>query len=73
MNTYLAIMTTALVITQIIRVIQNTIQLRRQNVLFKEQLGELAEMKLTERDFETQKKAYRLAVEFFERMQEDGN
>jgi hypothetical protein len=72
MNAYLAIMTTVLVVTQIIRVIQNAVQLRRQNVLFKKQLGELADMELTERDFETQKKAYRLAVEFFERRVEDG-
>ena len=72
MNTYLAIMTTILVVTQIIRVTQNAVQLRRQNVLFKKQLGELADMKLTERDFETQRKAYRLAVEFFERRAGDG-
>lgn len=31
MNTYLAIITTVLVITQIIRVTQNTIQLRKYN------------------------------------------
>lgn len=67
MNTYLAIITTVLVITQIIRVIQNTIQLCRQKTLFKAQLKELADMELTERDFETQRKAYSLAVEFFER------
>lgn len=35
MNTYLAIITTALVVTQIVRLLQNAIQLRRQNVLFK--------------------------------------
>lgn len=66
MNTYLAIMTTVLVVTQIVRLIQNAVQLRRQGVLFKAQLGELAEMKLTERDFETQRKAYRLAAAYFE-------
>ena len=37
MNTYLAIITTVLVITQIVRLIQNAVQLHRQNVLFKEQ------------------------------------
>ena len=72
MNTYLAIITTVLVITQIIRLIQNTIQLRKQDILFKKQLKELSNMELTERDFETQRKAYRLAVEFFERRTEDG-
>ena len=66
MNTYLAIMTTALVITQILRVIQNNIQLHRQKVVFEKQLKELADMELTERDFETQRKAYRLIVEYLE-------
>ena len=55
MNTYLAIITTALVITQIIRLVQNTIQLRKQDVLFKKQLKELSDMELTEMDFETLK------------------
>lgn len=64
MNTYLAIITTVLVVTQIIRLIQNAVQLRRQKVLFKKQLKELADMELTERDFETQRKAYQLIVEY---------
>lgn len=72
MELYLAIITTVLVITQIIRLIQNTIQLCRQKIMFERQLKELADMELTERDFETQRKAYRLAVEFFERRAEDG-
>lgn len=66
MNTYLAIVTTALAITQILRVIQNNIQLRRQKVFFEKQLKELSDMELTERDFETQRKAYRLIVEYLE-------
>jgi hypothetical protein len=68
MTTYLVIITTVLVVTQIIRIIQNTIQIRRQQTLFKKQLGSLADMELTERDFETQRKAYRLAVEYLEHM-----
>ena len=66
MNTYLAIITTVLAISEIIRVIQNATQLRRQKILFEKQLEELAEMELTERDFETQRKAYRLVVEYLE-------
>ena len=66
MNTYLVIITTVLVVTQIVRLIQNAVQLHRQNVLFKKQLGGLADMELTERDFETQRKAYRLMVEYLE-------
>lgn len=66
MNTYLAIITTALVITQVIRLVQNTIQLRNQKTLYEKQLKELADMELTEKDFEIQKKFYRLGVECFE-------
>lgn len=71
MNTYLAIITTVLVVTQIIRLIQNTIQLYRQNVLFKKQLGDLAKCEPTKEDFEIQRKAYRLIVEYLERRVEE--
>ena len=66
MNTYLAIITTVLVITQIVRVIQNHTQLRRQRILFEKQLGQLADCEPTKEDFEMQRKAYRLIVEYFE-------
>ena len=66
MNTYLAIITTVLVITQIVRLIQNAVQLHRQNVLFKEQLGHLAGCNPTEEDFENQRKAYQLIVDYLE-------
>ena len=64
MNTYLAIITTVLVVTQIIRLIQNAVQLHRQNVLFKKQLGQLANCEPTEEDFETRRKANLLIVEY---------
>ena len=66
MNTYLAIITTVLVITQIVRIIQNAVHLHRQNVLFKEELGQLANCNPTEQDFENQRKAYRLIVNYLE-------
>ena len=66
MNTYLAIITTVLVITQIVRLIQNAVQLHRQNVLFKEQLGKLADCNPTKQDFENQRKAYQLIVDYLE-------
>lgn len=66
MTTYLTIITTVLVVTQIIRCVQNAVQLWRQNVLFKKQLKELADMELTERDFETQRKSYHLIVKYLE-------
>lgn len=70
MNTYLAIITTVLVITQVIRIAQNAINLHRQNVLYKKQLGDLAEYELQKEDFEMQRKAYRLIVERLEEKDE---
>ena len=63
MDKYLVIITTVLVITQVIRITQNTISLYRNNVLYKKQLGELADLQLKKDDFEYQKQAYRLIVE----------
>lgn len=64
MNKYLAIITTVLVLTQIIRVTQNAIQLHRQNTLFKRQLGELADFDVNKADFERQRNAYKLIVKY---------
>lgn len=66
MNTYLTIITTVLVLTQIIRITQNYISLRRQNVLYKKELEELADLEISKEDFEYQRKAYRLIVEKLE-------
>ena len=66
MNIYLTIITTVLVLTQIIRITQNYISLRRQNVLYKKQLEELADLEISKEDFEYQRKAYRLIVEKLE-------
>ena len=66
MNTYLTIITTVLVLTQMIRITQNYISLRRQNVLYKKQLEELADLEISKEDFEYQRKAYRLIVEKLE-------
>jgi hypothetical protein len=66
MNTYLAIITTVLVITQIIRVTQNYIQLRREKTVFEKQLGDLANIEIQKEDFEMQRKAYRLLAERLE-------
>ena len=63
MEKYLAVITTVLVITQVIRITQNAISLHRQKVEFKKNLGELSEMEVTKADFEMQRKAYKLIVE----------
>ena len=67
MNTYLTIITTSLVLTQIIRVTQNHISLRRQNMLYKGQMEELLDIDIRKEDFETQRKAYKLIIEKLER------
>lgn len=69
MNIYLTIMVTILVLTQIIRIAQNTIQLRRQNKLIKAQLAQLDDV--TQDDFDMQRRAYRLIVEHFECMKQE--
>lgn len=43
-----------------------SVQLHRQNVLLKEQLGHLADCNPTKQDFENQRKAYQLIVDYFE-------
>ena len=63
MDKYLVVITTVLVITQVIRITQNAISLYRQKIEFKKNLGELAEWEVKKEDFEMQKRAYRLIVE----------
>lgn len=65
---YLEIITTVLVATQVIRLIQNTVNLYRQNKLIKAQLAQIDDV--TDKDFEMQRKAYRYIVEFFEKEME---
>lgn len=67
MNTYLAIITTVLVITQVIRVTQNAINLHRQKIMLEKDLEDLSRMEVTKEDFEMQRKAYRLIVERLEK------
>ena len=64
MEIYLTIITTVLVLTQIIRLIQNAVNLHRQNVLFKKQLGQIKDV--TDEDIDRQKKAYGLIIEYLE-------
>lgn len=63
MTIYLTIITTILVITQIIRIVQNAINLYRQNKVIDEQLKHIG--MVTDEDLETQKEAYRLIVKHF--------
>lgn len=58
MNDYLTIITTVLVLTQIIRITQNTIQLRRQKKLFEAELGQIKD--ITPDDLDMQIAVYRM-------------
>lgn len=68
MNTYLTIMVTVLVITQIIRLIQNALLLLRQNKAIEKELDGLD---VTNEDLAMQRKAYRLIVEALEKENEE--
>lgn len=60
MEIYLTIITTALVLTQIIRVTQNHISLRRQAGEIRKTLKWFDEQDISEKDFETQREVFRL-------------
>lgn len=60
MNTYLAIITTVLVLTQIIRVTQNHIQLKRQEGKIKETMDWFERQDILEQDFVVQRECFYL-------------
>lgn len=66
MNTYLAIITTLLVLTQIIRIIQNSINLHNQNKQIKRDIAWINDADVSRQDFETQKEVFRLLREKLE-------
>ena len=67
MSVYLAIITTALVLTQIIRLIQNAIQLHRQSKMLSKDLAWIRDNNITERDFDVQRDCFYLLRMFLER------
>ena len=62
---YLQIVVTAILLTQLVRTIQNGISLYRQNKTFKDACGQLSDV--TPEDMENQRKAYRMMVAHYER------
>ena len=60
MNTYLAIITTVLVITQIIRVVQNHISLRRTEKEILKNVEWIKDNDISERDFAIQREVFRM-------------
>lgn len=58
MNTYLVIMVTILVATQVIRIVQNGISLYRQEQAVKKDIGWLKDNYVTKEDFLRQREAF---------------
>ena len=67
MSVYLTIMVTVLVLTQIVRLIQNAIQLRRQNKAFTKDLAWIKDNDISERDFSVQRDCFYLLRDYLER------
>ena len=65
MNTYLTIMVTVLVATQVIRIIQNAVQLHRQNKLIRKELERVGEV--TDYDINRQRRVHELIIVYLER------
>ena len=63
MNTYLTIITTVLVLTQIIRITQNHISLSRQEKKIKETIGWIEDNDISQKDFEVQREVFYLLKE----------
>lgn len=63
MNTYLTIMVTVLVVTQIIRITQNFISLKRQEQAVNRDIAWLRNVEPTERDFDNQREVFRMLRE----------
>ena len=61
MNTYIAIIGTFLAVCEIIRCVQNHINLRRQKEIFERECGQLSD--ITEQDLQTQRAVYRMLYE----------
>lgn len=63
MTTYLTIITTVLVLTQIIRITQNHISLFRQEKEIKKNIGWIKDNSVSERDFEVQREVFYMLYE----------
>ena len=66
MNIYLAIITTVLVLTQIVRVTQNAIQLRRQEKQIQKTLNWFNDNDVSEKDFIVQRQCFYLLRDWLE-------
>ena len=69
--TYLTIITTILVITQIIRLIQNAINLHRQNQAIERDLSWIKDRDITQRDFDVQRECFYLLRDWLKKQNEE--
>ena len=60
MNTYLAIMVTILIVTQIVRITQNHIQLQRQRKEIEKNMAWILDNDVSEHDFAVQREVFYL-------------
>ena len=67
MNIYLTIMVTVLVLTQVIRITQNAVQLHRQEKAIAKDLAWLKDNDISEREFDVQRDCFYLARDYLER------
>ena len=72
MNTYLTIMVTVLVATQIIRITQNAIQLWHQEKEIKKAVGWIKDNDVSEHDFEIQRAVFMMLYDKLRAEAEDG-
>lgn len=70
MTIYLTIITTALVVTQIIRLVQNAVSLHRQKLEIERNLNWFGEREVTKEDFDCQREVMYLLRE---RLKKDEN
>ena len=70
MNTYLVIITTVLVVTQLIRITQNQISLFRQRKKIDNTLAWMKDNDVSERDFDIQRKVFYLLFDKLMKEQE---
>ena len=67
MNIYLTIMVTVLVLTQVIRITQNAIQLHRQEKRIEKDLAWIRDNDISQRDFDVQRDCFYLLRDYLER------
>lgn len=66
MTKYLTVITTVLVATQVVRVVQNHVSLFRQEKEIKKTCGWIKDNDISEKDFETQREVFKLLKEKLE-------